>query len=161
MKFERVCQGVCLAIAISGLAGCAGTTSALHTESKVVPFEIRFAAPGLEEEMTKIGLASTFKVYWQSHRDRKWSLRYSLENLKQNVSEKFYVAYYDRAWSLKNVTVRSVVPNNQTTSISIALTLENPETAAETVFEAIEVWTLVGGKWMHEVSDPMLVGTKQ
>ncbi|OYT92805.1 MAG: hypothetical protein CFE43_06995 [Burkholderiales bacterium PBB3] len=161
MKIERACLSVCLVFAVAGLAGCSGSTPLLQAESRVSPLEVKFADPSAEQELVKVGLLSTFKFYWQSHRDRNWSSRFPLENLKQNISEKFYVAYYERAWLLKTVVVRSVTSSTQTAAINIAVTLTNPETNQDAVFETIEAWTLVGDKWMHEVSDPMLSGTKQ
>ena len=161
MKIKWACLSVSLVFATAGLAGCSGSTPLLRTESKVSALEVRFATPGAEQELVKAGLLPTFKSYWQAHRDRNWSLRFSLENLKQNVSEKFYVAYYERAWPLKALVVRGVTPGAQTTAINVALTFTNPETNEDVVFETIEAWTLLGDKWMHEVSDPMLSGTKQ
>ena len=146
---------------MAGLAGCSSTTPLMRTESRVIPLEIKFAEIGAEQALIKVGLLSTFKLYWQSHRDRNWSLRFSLENLKQNASEKFYVAYYEKAWPLKALVVRSVAPGAKTIAINIALTFTNPDTNENVVMEANETWTLLGDKWLHEVSDPLLSGTTQ
>ena len=160
MKIESVFLSVCFAVLAVGFTGCASTTSSLRAESRISQLEFKFLEPNAEQDLAKIGLMTTFKSYWQSHRDRNWSLRFSLENLKQNLSEKFYVAYYDKAWTLKTVSVRGVTLGNQSTGITLALTLINPETTKETLFESIEIWTLVEGRWLHEVSDPLLTGTK-
>lgn len=160
MKIESVFLNVCFAVLAVGFTGCTSTASSLRAESRTSALEFKFVEPSAEQDLAKIGLMATFKSYWQSHRDRNWSLRFSLENLKQNLSEKFYVAYYDKAWTLKTVSVRSVTPGNQSTGITLALTLINPETTKETLFESIEMWTLVEGRWVHEVSDPLLTGTK-
>lgn len=161
MRIDRVCMGVCFAIALAAFAGCSSQNSEWREKSMALPLEVRFLVPSAEQELLKLGLMPAFKSYWQAHRDRNWSRRYSLEDLKQNPSEKFYVAYYERAWALKSVVVRGVTSGAKTASINIAVTLSNPGTSEETIFEAIEVWNFTEDKWRHEVSDPMLIGIKQ
>ncbi len=159
MKIERAYQSVFLALAV-GLSGCSTTAPLVPVETTTAPLEVRFTQAEVKQELINVALMATFNLYWQAHRDRNWSLRFSLENWKNNLSEKFYVAYYEKAWPLKSVVVRGLTPGNQTASINLALTFTNPETAEEAVFEIIETWTLVDGKWKHEVGDPMLKGTQ-
>ena len=159
MKIDRLWLILYIAIFVGG-AGCSTTTVPLPVESKASPLSFQFLMPGAEAELAKIGLMPSFKSYWQAHRDRNWQMRFSMENLKQNFSEKFYSAYYDKAWLLKSVSVRSVAPGDQSAKISLSLALVSPDTGDETVSEAVEVWILVDGSWKHEVSDPFLTGSK-
>ncbi len=159
MKIERACQSVFLGLAM-GLFGCTTSTPLLRAEPTTTPLEVRFAHADAKQALIKVDLLAAFSLYWQAHRDRNWSLRYSLENWKNSLTEKFYVAYYEKAWPLKSVVIRSVTPGTEMASINLALTFTNPETSEETVFETIETWTLVEGKWKHDVSDPMLKGTQ-
>lgn len=152
---------VCVALVGSMVVGCASIEPVAQIDSRVSQLEIRFENAQAEEKMSKLGLTKSYSAYWQAHKGRNWASRFLMEDLKSNLTEKFYAAYYDKAWSLQSVTVSEVKGDAEAATVSMAYSFVNPETSKVMTYSTVDGWVWVGGTWMHVVSDPMLSGIKQ
>ncbi|OYU42298.1 MAG: hypothetical protein CFE44_24765 [Burkholderiales bacterium PBB4] len=149
-----------LAVLVGSLTGCTSTNPASQVTSREIALEVIFDDPKMSDELVRLGLRKDFVAYWQAHKDRNWAARFRMENLTNGVTEKFYVAYYDKAWPLKRLSVRGVSDAPQAATVNISYTFTNPETSEEVTYSTPDGWVLVAGIWKHVVSDPMLSGVK-
>lgn len=151
---------VCVALVGGAMAGCASTPPSAQVDSPVSRLEIKFENQQTEDALSKFGLVKNYTAYWQAHKSRNWVTRFLLEDLNTGLTEKFYVAYHERAWPLKSISVMDVKGDADAATVSMAYTFANPETAQDITYAIADRWVRVGGAWKHVVGDPMLSAIK-
>ena len=151
------------AMATTGVmvSGCATSSGGVTNNAPEQKLLVQYSDPAFEEALNQAGLKSPLTEYWQSHGTRDWKRRYELEKFPKPVEEKFYVAYYANAWTIRSVLVTAVNLTTQTPSVDIALTIVDPEKKKDTLHSLKDMWELTDGTWRHIVQDPMLSGFAQ
>lgn len=158
--FRRTCitllQGMALMATLLLVPGCASQQPA---DAPVLV--IAYQTVQVSEALDRSGAAEAYKRYWRAHLDRDWKTRFALESNLGNVTEKFYVAYYNKAWAIKTFAVTSVEDKNGETVVMMTMGLVDPDSDKVTQVHRADRWLQRDGQWLHVNDDPFLVGMTQ
>ena len=162
MKRKTAIVAICVtAMAGVMISGCATPSGGALNNPPEQKLLVQYSDPAFEEALQQAGLKSTYVEYWQSHGTRNWQRRYELEKFQRPVEEKFYVAYYGKAWVIRSMHVTDVKLTDGAASVGAAITFAHPDTLKDVVQILQDKWALVNGVWLHVVQDPMLSGFTQ
>lgn len=149
-------QGMMMIVTLLLIPAC----SSLHQAPEAV-LDVKYEAPQLAQQLKTLGVADAYMQYWQAHLARDWKRRFTLESNLGNVTEKFYVAYYNKAWEIKTFSVSSVEEKDAAVVVIMAMGLADPDTGKVSLVHRADRWIQREGQWLHVNDDPFLVGMTQ
>ncbi|WP_461466590.1 hypothetical protein [Melaminivora sp.] len=152
------------AAALAMLAGCASLTEGGLNGAPASKVAIEYPAGSSAERqaMAQAALLPAFERYWATHAARDWKRLYTLETADRMPGEDFYVAYHARAWPLLSVQVVDLQwqEDGSQAVLTLGMRLRNPDKKGrEEVVYRKDRWVRpTQGGWVHQVTDPMLIG---
>lgn len=151
------------------LAGCA-TNSPLPSHTvpapvapapvAVAPIDYGAAAAQHRQSLAQAGLLPAFESYWNTHAAKNWQQLFRMEHTKNLPSAEFYMAYHAKAWPVLAIEVVGVELQEQQATLTLHMRFQNPDKKGrEHALYRKDQWTRTDdGRWLHVVTDPMLVG---
>jgi hypothetical protein len=144
-----------------GLLGCSITpsTTPIAADPLARPLPLVFKNSLLQEKLQKHQLLDSFTTFWNHYAQRKWSERYDMERLPQNLSRDVYVSYYKPAAVIKIFEVTEVEPDEKgRVRIQLRVEFESKDDPAKTHSFSLPDWWEAdeSGQWKHLNHDPFL-----
>jgi hypothetical protein len=153
-----------LAVSSLGLLGCATTTtpssSAVTTQDPLArPLPLTFKTPELRQQLESVGLLASFTTYWNHYAQRRWSERYEMEILKNNLSREVYESYYKPAGIIKAFQINAVDRDEKgRVRVQVQAEFENRDDPRKTHSFLLQDWweASEANEWKHLNHDPFL-----
>lgn len=150
------------------LSACVSTNPSVpaaadaHAAASARALPLVFAKDADRILLAEAALLDTFTAYWQAHVDRDWGRRFRLEEPSGPTREKFYRAYYARAWSIVGFEVQAVEVRGDEAMVQLHVRYAHPD--EEGVFDMDfrrDRWIRLPEGWRHRYDDPILTGIKE
>lgn len=151
--FDICRKNLVVVLCVGALLGACASTS-----TPMSPKILQYTTPEVQSQLQQSDLLSPLETYWQAHTDRNWKLRYQMEDMKDKVEEKFYVAYYGAAWTIQSAVVKRIDITDSNATVLLEVVYKNNNGPEIETRHTHDKWNYLDGKWVHVVGDPMLTG---
>ncbi len=132
-------------------------------EPVAAPFMIDYgSAPIHRQSLEQAGLLSAFETYWNVHTSKDWQRLFTMEHGTNLPSAEFYTGYHAKAWPVLAIQVTDVELKDQQATLTLHMRFQNPEKKGRehTLYRKDQWVRTEASRWVHVVTDPMLVGMR-
>lgn len=158
-----LCWALC-AIGVIAATGCSTAPSVAPVAASALqtaqpPIAIDYAE-GQQQTLAQLQLQPALEAYWRTHIAKNWQQLFTMEHAKSLPSVEFYAAYHAKAWPVLAVQVVDVEVQDRQATLTLHMRFQNPDKKGrEQALYRKDQWMRTDdGRWVHVVTDPMLVG---